>query len=106
LLTSQFNEYVAASSKMTDKATDLTNVKDALSKKMEYLNGLITPLKETEKTSLLAAVNPAPAGGAAAAATPAPAPPAAFKREKSEVRDAEIADLVERIRQIRESDGN
>ena len=90
LLEAQFHEYAAASSKLKGQAEDLTVVKDALYSKMKYLNEMITPLVEKEKSNMREAVNadgsvkapdtvPGKAGAAAAgAAAPAAAAPPAF----------------------------
>ena len=91
LLESQFHEYAAASNELDDQAGDLDGVKDALYSKMEYLNNMIKPLEESEKTNMrlslgsdsqgqvkapdaTAAAAPVAAAPAAAAAAPAAAP--------------------------------
>ena len=83
LLEAQFHEYAAASSKLKDQAEDLTTVKDALYSKMKFLNEMIKPLQEKEKSNMRDAVDadgsvvaPDTLDGAAAGAAPTTAAPA------------------------------
>merc|ERR1712137_757876 len=56
MLEAQFHEYAAASYKLKGQADDLKTVKDALYSKMKFLNDMIKPLQEKEKTNMRNAV--------------------------------------------------